>query len=561
MSLTPARPLILIPGYLGSLPDTQGLNRQQQLQALEHFLWNRGTRSSELAVVEPYQELANFLEGQGYVPGQTLFTLPYDWRIPLALDDGQEDAFLSRVTAEQLTNGTLEAQVDALGALLKQLSDGDPSLSEVDIIAHSNGNNVTRAYIQSAGYGGAYTDQQGARRLPTIGTLIQLAPPSEGAAAAWNIWNDNLISLKDFGGAATKDLVNGLKLVYSGVKSGLAKVKGPDQVIDQRSIRDPGQGGEPSSRRFMQQYFASLRTLLPTYNFLSDRQGEQTNINGDPSARNTFLLDLNARSSVGRNPWAHALERVFASYGVTEPTAIRAQTRVGPGGETMSVATGYKVFPTQDGEVWYDVRTDKDGGDGVVPYRSLQSTYLRDPRINLKPWGNGAPKPGLPFTTTTGKVDHVSGILTNPDIQAWIADALATAGAVDQTSDDTLLGTRRNDVLQGWRGADRLDGGKGNDWLLGGDDHDTLHGNQGNDTLIGNAGADRFSLSRGSDTITDYQGSEGDVIVVDPVFQPIQRSQIGADAVLTGRDPDGRLARLTLLNTRLDGIVIETPPF
>ncbi|MFL9460920.1 MULTISPECIES: LamG-like jellyroll fold domain-containing protein [Scytonema] len=60
--------------------------------------------------------------------------------------------------------------------------------------------------------------------------------------------------------------------------------------------------------------------------------------------------------------------------------------------------------------------------------------------------------------------------------------------------------------------------GQGNNFIAktsGG--NDTLEGGAGNDTLTGNAGADTFvfnSLSEGIDTITDFDGTEGDLIAV-----------------------------------------------
>lgn len=69
-----------------------------------------------------------------------------------------------------------------------------------------------------------------------------------------------------------------------------------------------------------------------------------------------------------------------------------------------------------------------------------------------------------------------------------------------------IKGTGKNDSLHGLASNDVISAGKGNDFLWG-------HG--GNDTLIGGAGADVFVFSSagGEDTITDFNLSEGDVII------------------------------------------------
>jgi len=76
-------------------------------------------------------------------------------------------------------------------------------------------------------------------------------------------------------------------------------------------------------------------------------------------------------------------------------------------------------------------------------------------------------------------------------------------------SADRLYGDEGDDLLRGGYGADMLVGGAGDDFLFGGD---------GNDTLTGGSGADRFylrdAISMNHEVITDYDASEGDVILL-----------------------------------------------
>ncbi len=91
-------------------------------------------------------------------------------------------------------------------------------------------------------------------------------------------------------------------------------------------------------------------------------------------------------------------------------------------------------------------------------------------------------------------------------------------------SNDVINAQGGNDIINGNSGDDLLRGGAGDDILIGGQGNDTLVGGRGNDVLIGGVGADFFlyntnaeftATAVGIDTITDFNGSEGDKIVLD----------------------------------------------
>lgn len=124
--------------------------------------------------------------------------------------------------------------------------------------------------------------------------------------------------------------------------------------------------------------------------------------------------------------------------------------------------------------------------------------------------------------------------------------------------DDNLVGREGADELVGEQGADRMRGGGGIDVLSGGGGADTLQGDRGADTLTGGSGGDRFVFretvdSRGDpatrDTITDFDGSEGDVIVL---------SAIDANTDASG-DQDFTFIGSSQLFTGTNGEVIYTP--
>ena len=420
MATALSRPVLVLPGYLASLP-----------VAGTELSWivNRGVPASKLQASPIYQDnIVLTLKQNGF---SNVNTVPYDWRLPLALNDGKRDGVLSKETAAVLTDSTLSSQVQYLTSYLKTLIEQDPTITKVDLIGHSNGNNVIRAYMQSAGYGGSFISSSGKTlNLPTVGSFIQIAAPNEGAALAWNFWNNNVNNLT-LAGSAGQKFIASLTYLYDFVKSPFTPItiKGPDRNINKASITDPVTG-KANPTMFLRQYVPSLATLNPTYNFLYDIKGNLSNINSDPASANNLLLDLNALSKPGSNPWIANADAVYATYGVTLNTVTQDKTHVGPGGSIVSIGGNGKPVPTVDGQTWYSELSSADSGDSVVPLASLQTTFVGDRNITLKPWGNGAPVSGLTFTPTTQPVDHSVGIVKNTDVLGWIAQQLKTNNPV-----------------------------------------------------------------------------------------------------------------------------------
>jgi len=101
---------------------------------------------------------------------------------------------------------------------------------------------------------------------------------------------------------------------------------------------------------------------------------------------------------------------------------------------------------------------------------------------------------------------------------------------------DVIFGNLGSDLLYGNKGDDVIHGGKANDIIYGNEGNDWLFGNKGDDELIGGSGADSFGLTLGSGsaTVVDFNGFEGDRVVVSDSYQII--SSENGDAVIVLQD-------------------------
>ena len=79
---------------------------------------------------------------------------------------------------------------------------------------------------------------------------------------------------------------------------------------------------------------------------------------------------------------------------------------------------------------------------------------------------------------------------------------------------DSIDGLKGEDTLTGFKGDDVLQGGKSNDHLKGGKGDDYLDGSKGIDILKGGKGADVFQISKGVDLVEDFSIKQGDKIAL-----------------------------------------------
>lgn len=96
---------------------------------------------------------------------------------------------------------------------------------------------------------------------------------------------------------------------------------------------------------------------------------------------------------------------------------------------------------------------------------------------------------------------------TDPDLDNYLAGAVADDRLRAGAGDDTLEGFEGADTLHGETGNDGLAGGAASDHVFGGEGLDTLYGDDGSDELFGEAGADLLFGGRSADRLF---GGDGD---------------------------------------------------
>lgn len=418
-------PVVIVPGYTATLPANGNLSD------LLDFAMNIGYPADKLAVVpewaqkqegmtNPYSSIQVMLTNSGYVNNVDQFLLPYDWRLPIAPYDGVNDGVLSSVTVASITQAQPHFSLGYLGNFLKTLVESDPSVVQIDLMGHSNGGLMTRAYIQSLAYGASFTDHGQTYTLPTVDKAFLLAAPSEGAAMAWPVWNNDIAS---FSLASTTVIQLLLGIPYAAVTTEGKTVTSPLGNIDLATITDPNTG-QPDPLKFLRLYGSSLRDLLPTYDFLYTTGGTLTNINTDPTSSNNTMLDLNATSSPGVNPWTSKVTQVTATYGVYPNLNSDLMTTQTTDQTVIADGTTGSIWPFQEpaavtpaaGTIYYTPGSVA-AGDSVVPFVSQVATYANDPSILVVQWGNGKPSDPstLNWINTAGVVVHGTYI-TNSDV-------------------------------------------------------------------------------------------------------------------------------------------------
>jgi uncharacterized repeat protein (TIGR01451 family) len=364
---TARKPVLILPGIAGSFVNPSNYDR---------WVLNRGLNPDELVIdplVHSYDDLIATLQNTGYKLGEDLFVVPYDWRLAPAPNDGSRNGTISGISATSITDGKYEYGVDYLGYWLEKAAEkwkerfpnADP-LDSVDVIAHSTGGLVTRAYIQSGAYGGS----SGTLNLPKIDNFIMLGVPNEGAPQAWNPinddWSANLtykLVLRQFANVPYQKLLQG------------DTINGPTPITKATVIAQSGNSdleSKESKEAFIDQYAPTIKGLLATYNF---------GATVSPDKENSLLLDLNAGvSSVTSN------SNVTVVYGDNLDTITSVQARTEPNklldlpgnafdiyeDSVQSFTETFDRTPAINEQWWEEFETTD--GDGTVPVRS--STFV-----------------------------------------------------------------------------------------------------------------------------------------------------------------------------------------
>lgn len=452
----PEVPALFIPGFAASAPKPG---------TIADFTFHRGASSETLALSVSYRALVRSFRNAGYVEGETFFGAVYDWRMPAAPTDGDFDGTLSLVTATSLTDGTYAYAVNYLGYWLDQAVQANPGCEYVDIVTHSTGGILARAYIQSPAYGAAYTDSQGVtRRLPKVRHLILGACPNEGTVHSWRPWNGDFQDTLSGFIPTTEIEARFAAAAYASVIAG-GTVTGPADDITLDSILATDKEGHlaPDETTFFRLYTTMRQSLMSTGDFLiPSGGGAPGNVNSDPSLRSDVLLDLNALSRPGHNPWASEVGTRRGRGGVIATFASGARERTSwkdlviPGlvDQNPYIKTLIAVKELPDGEGEYlplaellkpnpstipvteslfprigdSEFTHVLAGDGNAPFTSYHSTFGGDPKIQLVQWGNGPVPAGAPDPVrwnrrTPWPVYHVV-FFYNPDVRAFVIRTL-----------------------------------------------------------------------------------------------------------------------------------------
>jgi len=278
-------PMILVPGIMGS--------------------WNVSGKWELDPILHTYDNLWQALKGAGYEEGKTLFAFPYEWR--------QDNT----LTAYQLKQKIDEVKI-ACGC------------NKVDIVAHSMGGLVVRAYAESNYYGG------------DIDQLVFLGTPHRGSPKSYYTW--------EAGEGFDAPLEKIVKLYFSLE----AHSRGYNSIFD-----------------YIQNYVKSVEQLLPTYAYLQDVNQADFRIydkinypNNYPY--NIFLENINLADKI--NQLAKSGIKIMNFIGDTGDNTINA----------IKVSSGEPYWPMwKNGYAEESIRL---AGDGTVP--EISSSLFTPTKIN-----------------------------------------------------------------------------------------------------------------------------------------------------------------------------------
>lgn len=363
-------PLVIIPGIAGTYA--------AQLFNDISWLMHRGVAPSASQIdplAKTYADLVKTFESVGYIKDSTLFIVNYDWRLPLGPDDGTFDGSISGISASSISDATYEFGIDYLGDVLRRVMIKHPKARKVNVIAHSTGGLLARAYIQSPAYNEVF---EGTQRLPRIGQFMMLGVPNRGASKAWNPLHNDWSVDNAYKYVLSKMLLR----VYQEVVHKGGTVTGP-QPITRADILDAN--NRPDPIKFINLYVPTIRSLLATYPFLDEDNGYLVSVNSRTQDRNAFLLDLNAGAP---NRFVDSTEKTTVIYGKGVQTPSTVKKHAGSGGR---VYTFEDYWFTTTSAIWYSDEHDIGGdGDGTVPLASSIEPFGSDSRVGQAPIEQGS---------------------------------------------------------------------------------------------------------------------------------------------------------------------------
>jgi pimeloyl-ACP methyl ester carboxylesterase len=294
-------PIVIVPGILASFNAGVLLDTTPDSIEVSTSGW------SESPTVHQYDALVQALKDQGLVENKDFFIAFYDWRRP---------------NAESAQNYLVPMIDKALAA--------NPGATKVDIIAHSMGGLVARAYVQ----GSEYRDD--------VNKLIMLGTPNHGSGDVYTVWE----------GGVVPDNWNRWQIYILNAYGWFLDKYSPSSTGD---LYDA-----------VHSHIPSVGELMPTYDYLMDRDTGDTKLAGDMQEQNALLNELNQPSRL---------------YDFAD-TGVQIYTIAGTGQNTVGNIPVVS-YTGSDGRLWVDgisdpltpERNESDGDNRVL----VSSAFLYDP--------------------------------------------------------------------------------------------------------------------------------------------------------------------------------------
>ncbi len=208
-------PVIIIPGILGSAFDTKG---NMEIDPIWH----------------KYDDLIASLEESGFAENENLFLFPYNWR-----RSNEHTAILLKNKVKQIQEKT--------------------EISKVDIVAHSMGGLVARAYAEKEDY------------AENINQLIFLGTPQKGAPKAYLMWEAG---------------------------EGYFHVSG--FFLKRHFNHEAKENGYDDLGRYIRENVPAVKELLPDYDYLFDVEEDEMRKYPNDYPRNDFLENLNEKKNLDK---------------------------------------------------------------------------------------------------------------------------------------------------------------------------------------------------------------------------------------------------------------------
>jgi len=354
---SPAVPVVVIPGILGSVPKPGFLTSWLAFS-------EPGTLPANLEIDPIDHTYDNLLATLNALPwlaeGQNLFAAPYDWRRPIGPEDVNGNTLLGSMTAASLDIAHPDTGIEYLLYWINEaarnwyLAGGDRYAFQVDLVGHSMGGILARALVQSNAY-----LQISSRFNPSAGwyigssdfvnRIVTLDSPNHGSTAA-PVYRENIVNLlPPAANYITSHVVAGgmsglLSLVTAPSIVGPLVVQGVSWAVGQLV----GAAAETAARTYAVAFCQGLQDLYPTYeseytngflNYLNT-PAALTNLAGRAEVWNLtgLLTDENASTATTwvdcetRNNWL--LWPVWMAGVVDNPLATMP-VAVGPGSGTV----------------------------------------------------------------------------------------------------------------------------------------------------------------------------------------------------------------------------------